>query len=447
MIKISEKYLSIISVASICVLLFIWVLPNTIALRHLCLAIGALAGIALIFQNRSYFYNLRPQLFPLFCILGLFVWVLTHYCFFSLNRGLELAEIKGLWMRAALGFFASIGLGISLFKSPRLRRYFYTALFFTPAINVVSYCWGSYLHGAFLMPNEFVGFLFKKIETAYFGAIAGSVAAGNLMFLLTGKANKGKAINILWCVLGLSLVLVSALISNTKNGMAVALGLCVFLALILFFSTLLNTAGSKVLSAAGLVLILLLAGGVWHEHKTLASAGWGTIIEDAMAGLEIDKNQQWQKTEGSVPMPLNSMGVTAAGNTYTRFAYAAVGIRLISEYPLGYGSINSSFAGLQEYARVPHEHQGQVHSGWIDLGLAFGLPSLALVFLAMLSIIYFALKSRSSLALPWAIMCLAFIPFGLIAEITWKQYFEATIFFIVLGATIVALSQIRSRNS
>ncbi len=432
---------------SICALLFIWVLPNTIALRHLCLAIGALSGIGLIFQNRSSFYSFKPQLFPLFCILGLFAWVLIHYYFFSLNPSLELAEIKGLWMRAALGFFASMGLGISLVKYPTFRKYFYIALFFTPAINVASYCWASYLNGAFMKPNEFIGFLFKKIETGYFGAIAGSVAAGNLIYLLTGKVAKGKAINILWCILGLSLVLVSALISNTKNGMAVALGLCVFLALVLFFSTLLNTAGSKALSAAGLVLILLLAGGVWQGHKTLASAGWGTIFEDAKAGLEIDKNQQWQKTEGSVPMPLNSMGVTAAGNTYTRFAYAAVGIRLILEYPLGYGSINSSFAGLQEYARVPHEHQGQVHSGWIDLGLAFGLPGLALVFLTMLSIIYFALKSRSSLALPWATMCLAFIPFGLIAEITWKQYFEATIFFLVLGATIVALSQNRSRNS
>ena len=447
MIKISEKSLATISVASICTLLFIWVLPNTIALRHFCLAIGALSGISLISRNRSYFNSVKPQLFPLFCIASLFVWVLIHYYFFSLNPGLELSEIKGLWMRAALGFFASIGLGISLFTYPSLKKYFYISLFFTPAINVASYCWASYLHGAFVSPNDFIGFLFKKIETGYFGAVAGALATGNLIYLLTSKVVKGKVINFVWNILGLSLVLVSALVSNTKNGMAVALGLCIFLALVLFFNTFLNKASSKVLSAIGLALVLILAGGLWHGHKTLASAGWSTIFEDAKAGIEIDKNQQWQKTEGSVPMPLNSLGITAAGNTYTRFAYAAAGVRLISEYPLGYGSINSSFAGLQEYALVPHEHQGQVHSGWIDLGLAFGLPGLGLVFLTMLSIIYFALKNRSALVLPWATMCLAFIPFGLIAEITWKQYFEATIFFLVLGATIVALSQIRSRNS
>jgi hypothetical protein len=74
--------------------------------------------------------------------------------------------------------------------------------------------------------------------------------------------------------------------------MAVALGLCLFLALVLFFSSLLDTAGSKVLSAAGLALIFLSAGGVWHGYKTLASAGWDAIFEDAKAGLEIDKNQQ-----------------------------------------------------------------------------------------------------------------------------------------------------------
>jgi hypothetical protein len=43
-----------------------------------------------------------------------------------------------------------------------------------------------------MKPNEFIGFLFKKIETGYFCAIAGTVAAGNLMYLLTWKAENGK---------------------------------------------------------------------------------------------------------------------------------------------------------------------------------------------------------------------------------------------------------------
>jgi hypothetical protein len=149
MLKISEKYLASISVASISALLFIWVLPNTIAMRHLCLVVGALSGISLIFRNRSYFYRFSLQLLPLFCIVSLFAWVIIHYYFFSLDPSLELSEIKGLWMRSLLGFIASIGLGISLVKYPSLKKYFYISLFFTPAINVASYCWASYLHGEF----------------------------------------------------------------------------------------------------------------------------------------------------------------------------------------------------------------------------------------------------------------------------------------------------------
>jgi O-antigen ligase len=176
---------------------------------------------------------------------------------------------------------------------------------------------------------------------------------------------------------------------------------------------------------------------VWEGHKSLAYRGWDTVFQDAALGLDIDGNKQWQKGEGTVPMPINSSGVPAAMNTYSRFAWAAVGAQLISQYPLGYGSINRSFKGLQEQAEIPHEHGGQVHSGWIDFGLAFGIPGLLLIFSSILAIIYFGLKSKSSIALPWVIFCFALMPFGLIAEIAYKQYFEATIFFLTLASTVI----------
>jgi O-Antigen ligase len=438
--KITEKQLAITSVASICGLLFIWVVPNTIALRHILLVIGCLAGFGLIRYNWDRFCSIDPRFIPLFGIAGLFVWVLIHYIFFSLNPALELSEIKGLWMRTLLGAIAAVGLGIAIMNDSRLRLYLYIALFFTPFINIASYCWASYLNHGLVKPNDFVRFLFTKIETAYFGAIAAAVATGNLILLMRGRIDKAKTVQIFLWLLGLVLVLVSALVSSTKNGIAIALALCVFLAVVVVINSISHRGGSKMLSGAFLVLIVILSAGIWEGHKSLSSRGWDTIFQDAALGLDIDTNKQWQKGEGTVPAPLNSRGVEAALNTYSRFAYAAVGIRLISQYPLGYGSINRSFKGLQEQAQIPHEHEGQVHSGWIDFGLAFGIPGLVLIFSSMLSIIYFGLKSKSSVVLPWVIVCLAFIPFGLIAEITWKQYFEATLFFMTLSATMVALA-------
>jgi len=442
--KITEKQLATASVASIVGLLFIWVVPNTIALRHVLLVTACLAGFGLIRYHWDRFRTIDPRFIPLFSIAGLFVWALIHYFFFSLNPVLELSEIKGLWMRSLLGAVAAVGLGIAIMNDSRLRLYLYIALFSTPFINVGSYCWASYLNHGLVKPNDFVRFLFTKIETAYFGAIAAAVATGNLILLMRGRIDKSKMIQILLWLMGLALVLISALVSSTKNGIAIALALCVFLAVVVVINSILHRGGSKMLSGAILVVMVVLSAGIWEGHKSLAARGWDTVFQDAALGLDIDTNKQWQKREGSVPAPLNSRGVEAALNTYSRFAYAAVGIRLISQYPLGYGSINRSFNGLQEQAQIPHEHVGQVHSGWIDFGLAFGIPGLVLIFTSMFSIIYFGLKSKSSVVLPWVIVCLAFIPFGLIAEITWKQYFEATLFFMTLSATMVALAPVAS---
>lgn len=435
--KISENQFAIASVASIFGLLFIWVIPNTIALRHLLLVAGCLSAIGIIRYNWTRLKSVDTRFLPLFCIFGLFAWVLVHYAFFSLNPELELSEIKGLWMRSLVGAIAAVGLGIAIVKYAKLRLYFYLALFSTPAINVFAYCRASYLNHGFIKPNEFVFFLFAKIETAYFGAIAAAVATGNLIHLMAGKIDRVKMLQIIYWLIGLALVLVSALVSSTKNGIAIALGLCAFLAAVVVINSMHLKGGSKILSTIVVMAILVLSAGVWEGHKTLAYRGWDTVFQDAALGIDIDGNKQWQMNEGTVPMPLNSLGKPAAINTYTRFAYAAVGVRLIGQYPMGYGSINNSFEGLQNLAQIYHQHDRQVHSGWIDFGLAFGVPGLVLIFSCLLSTIYFGLKSKSSIALPWVIVCLAFIPFGLIAEISYKQYFEATIFFLTLGSTVI----------
>lgn len=444
--RITEKQLSIASVASIVGLLSIWVVPNTIALRHVFLVVGFLSGIGLIRYHWLCLKSASFKVLPLFCIFSLFIWVLIHYLFFSLNPELELSEIKGVWMRSMLGAVAAVGLGIAIVRNSSLRICFYIALFSTPLINVSSYLWASYLNHAWVRPNDFVRFLFTKIETAYFGAIAAGVATGSLIHLLMCKMNRTSLVQIFAWLLGLALVLVSALVSSTKNGIAVAIGLCVFLAIVVLITSILHKGGSKALSAVVLIIIVSLSVGIWKGHKSSAYKGWDTVFEDAALGLDIDTNKQWQKREGTVPTPLNSTGSEAAINTYIRFSYMAVGASLIKEYPLGYGSINRSFKGLQVHAKVPHEHEGQVHSGWIDFGLAFGIPGLLLIFSSMLLIIYFGIKDKSSLVLPWAIVCLALIPFGIIAEITWKQYFEATIFFLTVGSTVVIFAGNKSKD-
>ena len=67
------------------------------------------------------------------------------------------------------------------------------------------------------------------------------MASANIIRTLLGGMDKSKATQILVWLSGLALVLVSALVSNTKNGMVVALGLCVLVALVGLVNAALNT--------------------------------------------------------------------------------------------------------------------------------------------------------------------------------------------------------------
>ena len=438
--KLNEKSLANISVASVCALLWIWVVPGTIALRHGLLGIGCIAGILMIRSHWAKLSAPRFNLIPLYAIAALFIWVGIHYYFFSLNPALELSEIKGLWLRSFAGCIMAIGFAIALSQQSHLRKYFYISIFAVPFLNLMTYLYACYLNGALIKPNDFVKFYFAKIETAYFGGIAATVSVANLIFLFSRKIEKKTYLFIALYFLGIALVLFSALLSSTKNGIAIALALCILLSIVILAKAFWSFKGSKKAAITVVILMLGLTAAIWQGHKSFAYKGWDTIFEDVKVAVDIDKNTQWQRGEGTVEAPLNSLGIPAALNTYSRFAYAAVGIRLISQYPLGYGSINKSFDGLQTQANIYHEHGGQVHSGWIDFGLAFGLPGLSLIFLTLISIIYLGLKQGDELSLIAVIYCLMLIPFGLIAEISYKQYFEATLFFIAFAATIVAFS-------
>ena len=238
-------------------------------------------------------------------------------------------------------------------------------------------------------------------------------------------------------------MLLSAVLSNTKNGVLIAMLLCILLAVVIFFHSFFYTKGknTKILGIVIVAFILISSGFVWHAQKQLATRGWNTVFQDTQLAMDIDKNTQWQYAEGSRPLPLNSAGLPPAVNTYSRVAWATVGVRLISQYPLGYGSVNQSFNGLQSYLNIYHEHTGQTHSGWIDFGLGFGLPGLFLMFLAIFSIIVLSLLRPARLNLIAATICVMLLPFCLTSEMSYKQYFESMIFFLSMCGAIVVFSR------
>lgn len=444
-----ERYLSIACVFSVVGLLTIWVLPNTIALRHVLLGVGVIAAVPIIIKSHFFRRESSWELLPLWLLLLLFVWVVIHLSFFSLNFQLELKEFKTLWARAILGAVLAIALSIVLQKRANLRVYFFVALFIVSLINIGAYLYMSAIspEGTFISFFNFVDrFVFKKIEAAYFGVLAISVACANIVYLLGTPSSRKRATAITWWATGITVALTASIINITKNGIAGGVALCILLAITYLVSSFLRGSPTKwkIFLSAGLIGLLLLGGS--QVNRLFVSPGWSNFIEDIEFSSQIDHHSAWKKNN-STSFPVKTSGVMVSGNVYERMSWATAGVRLIKAYPLGYGSINRSFVGMLNHAQVEQDLDSQSHSGWIDFGLAFGIPGLLILFATFLSIVWFGLKHKDQFGLMGAWLSIGLMPFGLFSEINYKHNFEILIFFIAFAATsAVGMSGIKYKS-
>jgi hypothetical protein len=103
--------------------------------------------------------------------------------------------------------------------------------------------------------------------------------------------------------------------------------------------------------------------------------------------VQIDRYPHWQNLS-QMGYPTREDGQMVTRNTYERVAWATAGSRAILAYPQGVGVLAYPFAKHPD--RPPKMAVGPMatgiatHSGWVELGLAFGIPMLGLIFSALL---------------------------------------------------------------
>ncbi len=434
-----------------CVVLFgvimqlcLWVIPGTIATRQILLAITVIPSIFLVIGYFKFVECKSLHLLPTILLFCLLLWVVIHMVFFSYDQGLELKQFTSLWLRAAVGIIIGFSLGFILRDNIWSRVLFYIALFSTSSINLVIYAYQSYAQGFFISPNYFVStYYFKKIEPAYFGAIAIAIAVAQIILLLKHKLTFKNLFGLSLWMLGIAVALTSSLISGSKNGVAIGLYLLILMVIAIFLRTVLfGVNRSKFFVFA--ISFFFVIGVIWSVHKSSTVQGWSSLFEDIKIAVQIEEYPQWRKNT-NLPYPTNNSGNLVAGNTYERFAWATVGVSLIAKHPLGYGLINSSFKKILDLEGINHAVRGQVHSGWIDFGLAYGIPGLLLLFLCLLALIVIGLRTKDDCCFMSAWLALMLIPFCLIAEMSYKQYFESMLFFIALGCSWLASTGIEKR--
>ena len=425
--KIPQFFFTWIIVFCACGLLVIWPLRDMLLLRHIFLLLGTIASLPVIFS----LLNLKTlKVMPLIFLSTLFAWVLIHYAFFSLDRKIEFYEIKGLWMRVLASWVLAIGFAISFKRFTNLKYFFYLAILATSLINIGMYLYFSYLENQWIV--EFYDrkkYYFAKIEPAFFGTIGIAISC----FLITNNFKKTDKQNLKlgFFFICITVVFISLLISNSKNGILYS----IVLAGLFLLQQILEIVKKKNLQAKELNVVIFFMVAVFivvFVHIKKSPSGWDNFLENIAISSDIQKHRNWVNL--GEPLPLNSLGQPVSSNLYERVSYIMVGLTLIEKYPLGFGSINASFWKLLDIEDVDHNYYGQTHQGWIDLTLAFGLPGLGIVWTCLIMVIIFGFKGEDESAKLAGWIAVTIFLIGMTSEITYKEEFEVYMFLSMFSA-------------
>jgi ABC-type multidrug transport system fused ATPase/permease subunit len=379
------------------VLLGIWAAKDTIALRNILLVVGALLSIYYLAQEYKE-GNLKERLslwkaLPVL-LLGLaFIWVAIHFFLFSVDPAQQWDELKSTWLRSFLACIIGIATGLVLSRCPNRLTILWLGIFGAFAVLFYQYVPRALEQQKLLVP-DYDHYLFHlKINTVLMGTILLAGVDGALFDHLRSIRYQLRSINV-WIVICWGLATGMALwsfvyIVDARNGIGLSSILYVFwfaCAVILLIQSQLSQPNLKnwfvfLLALASLLVVLFFA-----IQQAKLNRGWSTLIEDAKIAVQIDRYQHWQNLS-QMGYPLNSAGQTVTGNNYERIAWATAGARAILQHPQGVGVLAYPFAKHPNAPKRMLEDRSKpglaTHSGWVELGLAFGLPILSLLLLSL----------------------------------------------------------------
>lgn len=429
----------------------IWILPETILVRHICLIIGALISIYVIYKNRSLL--LSHQALPLGLLLLLFIWVVLRLFILSTDYQTQWYEFSTIWKRTSIGLIFAIGLGISLMQQARCEDgddkkispdqaravqcswwIVYAGIALPTVIYLIKYlAFYSFTHWGVEIPDFLK--LYNDQEHARFFVHKSSYVFFCLPLLAISIARICQAVlqdrlmkmETLVYTISIIAVFFNFYSLVDRNGMLYGF----ILILIAVGILLVNTLRSKTISKRNLFITLLIlalpASLAVYQYRT--NHHWNSLVSDARIAVDVDRYDLWKDPDNA--QPLNEFGKPVFGSNYERLAWAVVAVRLIEDRPLGYGLVERSFGRLAR-EKWPESKVQQCHSGWLDWTLGMGIPGL--IFLLGAGLL--AWHQAKSAPQPWrdlgrwglGILLLMYCT----TELSSKIYIDALIFMIAL---------------
>lgn len=481
--KFRKDYNGLVIVLISSLLLGIWAVDSTIALRNILLWSGGLASI--YYWYRYYLERKKNQApmqsrfligLALVLISLMLIWVLAHYLFFTIDPQRQLHELKSTWMRALLAILLGSATGLCLLRNQRYLAIVWLGLFCSFWVLFYQYIPKALRNNSFFGTDYYGDYIYWA---KFNGVLAGTALIAGLLGLLIDQfllqsnlfnqqnkydTKKIATKNGTWgsffsgldvsfnyfipaySILGIFLVAYSfVFIFDAKAGVGLTVILIVFWIAFGLVSLLKNrncsmhnhltsNIGRKALL---FFIVLSVALALLTYKHTKNNPGWENLFTDIAISADIEKYTNWHNPV-KLGYPLRQSGEPVRPNTYERVSWGVVGLQLIQEQPFGYGVFRS----------FPQQLRGKVdnftgavytHSGWIDLGLAFGVPGLVLLPLAILMILISAIiKKDHPYRASIISLCIALLVLYGVGEYAFQHGIEILLYFcgLLLGLSL-----------
>lgn len=396
--EIYSKNLEWILIIWSSVLLGIWAVKDTIALRNILLVSGTLFSIYYLIQEWRQ-GSLREQctfwkVLPVILIGLTFAWVFVHYLFFSLDSMKQMEELESTWLRASMASIVGLATGLVLRNHPNRLNLLWLGILIAFLVLFSQYIPRALAQNKLLVPDHDHYLFYLKINTVLMGMILIAGIDGALLDHLRAIQYRWRYLRLWYLVywlLGTGLALWAFVyIVDARNGIGLSTilygfwFLCALVFLIRSQQRFPNRKSLLALLIASLGLSVVL---YFAYLQMTVNKGWHTLFVDAKVAVQIERYPNWQNP-AQMGYPKREDGQSVAANTYERVAWAIAGARAILSYPQGVGTLSYPFAkhpsAPPKMEIGPNSPGIATHSGWVELGLAFGVPMLGLIFTALL---------------------------------------------------------------
>lgn len=422
------------------VLYGVWLLPNTVFTRNVCLIAGALLSLVVIIPRWRLL--LQTRALPIWLIAGLFIWVTCHLFFIGQEYSTQLTEYTKSWKKIFISSVFAVGLGMAISShlgDQKKLTVYWRIIYLGLMLPVIIYfiklgatVWAPFF-GIELSPHLIISreiftdpFAVHRSGYVFFVMPALAIAIAKIsQSAVRGQFSLKE--NLIYIVI---ILMTTALfrVEDDRLGYLFVAFFLLMAAIPVAKSALDKTSIFKLISLMLLFVSITSVGIIAYRQNDQ----WKTLIADAKIGIQIDKYDAWKYSRKTHPdLPLNEFKKQVSLSNYERTAWAIAGSRLAIQNPLGYGLMSQSFGHLSRLNWSDAETSWS-HSAWLDFTLGYGFPGLFLMMFAAL----LACKNSTRMDAPWSLIGLwglgSLILIFFVKEVSSEVYISALIFLVLL---------------